>query len=464
MKFIKRAISERWIQSQENVINNLRLLEEWQWLDTEQSLRLQQERLETILRFAYQHVPYYREVLEHAGAVRTSGQVNLNNFTKIPLLDKRTIRSNFEKLKSDDINERDWFANSSGGSTGEPITLVQDKEYDEWTRAVKLLHNQWTGYIPGSGEARLWGSRRDLLIGREKPKTHIKRWLKNELWLNAFLMTPEQMRSYIQLINRRKPDQLFGYVESLYDMARLIEREGLKVHKPRSIISSAGTLFPHTRETIERAFGAPVFNRYGSRELGNVACDCEKRGGLHINTPVTVVEVLSPDGGPAEPGEVGELVITVLTNFAMPLIRYRIGDMGIWSSDTCSCGRGWPILKEVTGRITEIFPRRDGTRVWGNFIITLYWDRDWVDKVQVIQEDYEHIRVLIARRYEDHHTPEYIEREMADANAKIRSAMGDNCRIDYEFMDEITPTESGKFRLSISKVHEQESDQERNYA
>ncbi|HCG99183.1 MAG TPA: capsule biosynthesis protein CapK [Actinobacteria bacterium] len=453
MKSIKRAVSVIRIMTQPDVLKHLRAIERWQWLGPEQSRAMQEGQLRKLIQCAYTSVPYYHEAIKAANVIDASGCIDMRRFSNIPLLDKGIIRDRFDDLATGELKNRKWFVNTSGGSTGEPIELIQDKEYDDWNRAIKLLYNQWTGYSLGSGEARLWGSRGDMLVGRETLWTHTSRWMKNEVWMNAFQMKPEEMRAYVRRLNAVKPTQILAYAESIYDLARLIEREGLQTHRPRSIVSSSGTLFPHMRETVERVFQAPVFDRYGSREMGNIACECAEHSGLHVSSPTHYVEVLHDDASPAQPGEVGEIVVTVLTNYAMPLIRYRIGDMGMWATAACACGRGWPVLKEVTGRVTDRFLKKDGTLVWGTFFTTLFWHQNWAEKVQTIQEDYDHVRVLIVRSGTNC-TGEEIERGLSYVAEKIYATMGRDCRVDFEFVDEIDQTDSGKFRHTISKLLE----------
>lgn len=453
MKSIKSAISAIRIMTQPGVLKHLRAIERWQWLSPENSRNVQEKQLRKLIQYAYKNVPYYREVLAGAKIADASGNIDTERFAEIPFLDKGIIRNRFDELATDELNKRTWYVNTSGGSTGEPLKLLQDKEYDNWNRAIKLLHNQWTGYTLGSGEARLWGSRNDMLIGRETTWTHFSRWMKQEVWLNAFRMKPEEMRAYVRRLNTVKPTQILAFAESIYDLARLIEREGLLTHKPRSIVSSSGTLFPHMRETVERVFQAPVFDRYGSRELGNVACECAAHNGLHVSAPTHYVEVMRDDQTPAAKGEVGEIVVTVLNNYAMPLIRYRVGDMGKWAEASCACGRSWPLLKEVTGRVTDRFLKKDGTMIWGTFFTTLFWHNDWAEKVQVIQDDYDHLRVLMVRSAANC-SSEDIERGLSVIATKIYDTMGRECRVDFDFVDEIAQTESGKFRHAVSRLLE----------
>lgn len=435
-----------------NTLRYLKQIQRWQWLDNRQSYTLQKDRLRNLLMHAYHHVPYYRETLANAGVVNDPRAVNLKSFEQIPLLEKGTIRSRFEDLKSDDLPKRKWHKNASGGSTGEPVTLIQDKHYDDWVRASTMLNDIWSGYSISERKILLWGSERDIFVGKETVKTRIIQWFMNQTWLNAFRMTHEDMCIFVNKINDLKPIQILAYAESISELSRFIERERLRIHFPRAIMTSAGTLFPHMRKTIERVFQAPVFDRYGSREVAGIACECEHHTGLHVCAPNHYVEVIKADGSSAGPGELGEIVITCLNNFAMPLIRYRIGDMGMWATQACSCGRGWPLLKEIVGRVTDIFFTNNGSRIHGEYFTHLFYYQDWIKKFQVIQENLQFLRIRIVPREWAANLHQLYEKEIKMIIEKIILVMGQDTKMEFEFVKDIAPTASGKYRYTISKL------------
>jgi phenylacetate-CoA ligase len=432
-------------------LSHLRRLQAWQWAGAEEMRARQNEQMQAILAHAHRHVPYYREVLSSCGAVDAGGNVRLERLGEIPLLTKEIIRTRFEDLKSDDLGGRKWGYNTSGGSTGEPVRLIQDRVYDAWSEAITTLYDLWTGYRRGDRKAVLWGSERDLFVGRETLKRRLYWWLENSMRLNAFRMTAANMHQYVDALNRNRPRQILAYAAAIYELSRFIEREGIRVLPPGSILASAGTLSPAMRETIERVFRSPVFNRYGSREAANVACECEKHEGLHVSAPTHYVEILRGDGTPALPGETAEIVITLLTNYAMPLIRYRIGDLAAWADRPCSCGRAWPLLKHVAGRITDTFVSSAGTRTDGEYFTHLFYYRKWVEKFQVVQEDYEYIRVLVVPLDRKGDVKKQYAGDFQDMLEKIRLVMGSACRVEFEIVDEIPPTPSGKYRYTLSK-------------
>lgn len=432
----------------------LRILNDCQWRSPEDVRELQRSRLRELLAHAHENVPYYAAILRESGVVDGCGRIDLDAFDRIPLLDKPTIRQNFERLKSNDLDRRKWVFNTSGGSTGEPVRLIQDGTYWDWKIAVKLLYDRWTGYEVGAPKVVVWGSERDLFRGREKFVVRAGRWLKREVWLNTYRMTTASMRSYIERINRLRPVQILSYVESAYELARFAEAEGISVHSPRAIMTSAGTLLPHMRETIERVFRAPVFNRYGSREVGDPACECEEHRGLHVSALTHYLEILRPDGTHAAPGEVGEVVVTLLTNYAMPLIRYRIGDMAAWASHQCACGRGFPLLERVVGRTNSIIQTKS-QRLDSAAVTALLYYRDdsrtqvfgAFSKYQIVQksEDLIHIRVVVEE-------PTVWAEEKRIVLAKMKKALGEDVEIQIEEVEEIPPSPSGKYAYVISEL------------
>ena len=182
------------------------------------------------------------------------------------------------------------------------------------------------------------------------------------------------------------------------ELARAVEKRGLAVHSPETITTAAERLQPHMRELLSRVFRTEVFDRYGSREFGLMGHECHRHEGLHAPLQSMYLEVLRDDDSPADPGEVGRIVATSLINCALPLIRYEIGDLGAWSEEPCSCGRVWPLLREVKGRTTDNFVKADGTLVAGEYFNHVFSEQDWVKRFQVVQEAIDQLRVSIVLR------------------------------------------------------------------
>lgn len=447
--------AKKWATGELKEFKFLDQLKKAEKLDTHDIDALQRYRLQALLNHSYANVSYYRSIIDELGgkkALINEDPVNL--LIKMPVLTKKILKEKANHLKSNDLDNRKWFFNASGGSTGEPVRFVQDQDYHIYSHAVTRLFDSWTGYETSMPKVVLWGSERDLLVGSETFQTRLGRWLRGEIWLNSFHMTEEKMYHYVEAINRYRPFQILAYVESIYEFVRFIEQKKLTVYSPKAIMTSAGTLYPQMREVIERVFRSPVFNRYGSREVGGIACECDNHKGLHVSPLTHYVEILKEDGKPTLPGEVGEVVVTSLVNFAMPFIRYKIGDMAIWEEKNCSCGRKWPMLKEVVGRETDIFIKKDGTRVVPEYfihIIGVVLRPSWLRKFQVIQEEYDYIRILIAPSISFEEAYRFLQQEKANLEEKVRAVMGNECRLNIELVEDIFPS-SGKFRYTLSKV------------
>ena len=351
-------------------------------LPQEEIKKYQEEKLKKLLLHAYCNVPYYRKILPKSGVIK-NGKVYLENFDKIPILTKEIIRKEGTNLYSKDYKSRKPYENTSGGSTGEPVKFIQDKEYDEWNIATKIYYNQMLGKEIGEKEIKFWGSERDIFKGNIGFKNKIFNFIYNRNLVNSFRLNFVGLNKAIDSWNRFKPKIVWSYVDSAYELSRHIEKNKINIFSPEAIIVTAGVLTENIRKYVEDTFQTEVYNQYGSREVGVVACECKAHEGLHIFEYFQYLELINSDKN-----RNGEIIITNLTNYSMPLIRYRIGDTAKIKNKKCSCGRGFKLLENVTGRITDHFIKKDGTIVHGEYFTHLFYFKDWIKKFQVIQKDY----------------------------------------------------------------------------
>lgn len=410
------------------------------------------KRLTELVSYAYEHVPYYKNKLLSAGVAKENGDFALENFCNIPLLSKEDIRSHFDEMASHELNRRKWKYKTTGGSTGQPLTVIHDLERVGWVNAVKDLRNEWSKMCFGDSRVRIWGSERDLFYGKESLKVQLNRWINNTVWLNAFTLTPEKMQEFIEIINKKKPKQIKGYTTCLYEFALFIERNGTQIASPESVICSAGTVTDTVRNKIEKVFNSRVFNSYGSREIQAMAFECSQHNGLHVMAPIVYMEIVDKNGNPTKPGEIGEVVLTPFLNYAMPLLRYRIGDMATWSdTKACSCGCSWPLVENIEGRVTECFYKKDGSVVPPEFFIHLVGvvqNDGWIKKFQVIQESMDRIVIKLVKGVG---ASEDIEKDLEGLTRKIQVVMSEECSVEYCFVDDISNTPSGKYLYTISR-------------
>jgi phenylacetate-CoA ligase len=402
-----------------------------------------------LLAHCRRSVPYYAEIMKKGGDDFEHDPASY--LLRLPILTKGLIRAHIEQLKSQDLGQRKWYFNTSGGSTGEPVKLIQDRDYGDRSNALQEFYSSWARAGVGDSIVYIWGSERDILegsLGAELKKLIIKSLLR-KTYLNAFRMTPEKMNEFINILNTRRPKLIIAYVDSIFELARFAEREKIAIRPQSAIITSAGTLTPFMREKIEGVFQCKVFNRYGSREVSDIAGECDAHRGLHVFPWGCYVEVVDEAGNRLPAGTEGNIVVTCLSNFAMPLIRYQIGDRGVLSADSsCPCGRGGQILERILGRNDDIFETKDGTQIEGGYFGFLLYSRPWVWKCQVIQKDYSSILFRIKQSEYD-----YEPEELSDIIYKTRVIMGEDCQVDFEFVDDIPTSPSGKYRYILSEIN-----------
>lgn len=407
------------------------------------------KKVNKLLNHSYKNVPYYREVFEKSGIVKDSciDLKNIADLKQLPFMTKDIIKQQKEQLYSEDIFHRRSYKNTSGGSTGNPVLFIQDREYKISNQANVILLESWRGTGPYDSRLLLWGAERDTYEGKKPWVSYLKEFILNITVLNTFTMSDKDMKNYIKILNRKKPALIRAYVQSIYEIASFANKNNIKVKPQKAIHSAAGTLYDFMREKIEDVFGCKVFNHYGSREVGPIASECNAHDGLHIMMDHTMLEIVNENGELCQAGEEGEIVVTTLNNYSMPLIRYKIGDIGIMQEyEKCSCGCTYPKLKKVIGRSTDIFKSIDGKKIDGEYFTHLFYFIDGVKTFQVIQEEIDKIIVKIVKSSEIHHA------DIKEIEKKIKTIMGKKCNVVFEFVEEIPKTKTGKIMYTISKV------------
>ncbi|WP_195574314.1 phenylacetate--CoA ligase family protein [Paenibacillus sp. 1001270B_150601_E10] len=430
-----------------NVWEILNRQREMQWQSADDMNRYKEDKLHRLLKHAERHNPYYRRLFLAQGI--TWDQFSWETFKRIPLLTKHELHDYSEQLCSEGsyLNAR-W--NSSGGSTGQMARLLQDENFRNHSRANKLLFDEWTNTRLGQRKLTLWGAQRDIKKSKIALLNKLGSMVHRRMTLSSYQMNHDIMVDYVNEINRYKPEFILAYAHSIYELALLLEKGGCRlIHRPRAIMTSAGTLFPEMRAKIEEQFGAPVFNRYGSREVGDIACECSHHQGLHISGTTHMVEIIREDGSHAEPGEVGEIVVTLLTNKAMPLIRYQIGDRGALAKEPCACGRGWPLIQQIQGRSQDYLYLEDGSKVDGACFMLEIIPCKWIRRFQIIQEERGVADLYCIPENMD---SAQVALECEQLKQRLDSLVEQQMRINVHLVDEIQETITGKHRYIINRV------------
>ena len=374
-----------WRSGETAQLRFLKEFERTQYLPEAALRHLQWSRLQTLLEHAYLRCSFYRRRFELAGLFPADIR-SLDDLRALPPLEKRDIQGLGSEMMARDWPAADLIRNQTGGSTGTPVTFYLDRTRKCSRAAATLRHNRWAGWEYGDRTAVIWGAPRD------KPadgwRSRLRGWLLREpLWLDAASLTERSMDEFHAALLRYRPRVIQAYARSAVLFARYLEVRGLTPHRPHAIITSAEVLEDDERNLLERVFGCGVFNRYGCREVSVIASECEAHAGLHTMAEGLYLEIETPNG-PARPGESGDILVTDLLNFAMPLIRYRIGDVGSWAAGLCPCGRGLPRLERIAGRVTDFLVGDDGRLVSGAALtINIVANRPSLGQVQIRQHE-----------------------------------------------------------------------------
>lgn len=410
-------------------------------------LEYQRKQFDELLLYAYKHVPYYHKIFDEIGLIEED-KVCRDKIKNIPILTKEIIRTEGEKLWSDEYMSRKFYKNTSGGSTGEPVTFLQDKQYFNKNFGDKILFGLLNNKYPGDKELKIWGSERDILDGTIGLKEKLVNFAYNRELINSFILDEEKIKFCIERINKSKPKQIWTYADSIYSIAQYVNDNKLNVYSKLNIITTAGVLFDEMREEIKKAFPeSRILNQYGSREAGAIGIETEPGEGFRIFEHSVLVEVETEEGSIKEEG-FGKLLVTNLTNYSMPLIRYSIGDMGtvrLWEEGDKG---SFSTIEKLSGRINMHFKTRTGKIIHGEYFTHLFYEKEWIENFKVIQHDYEDIefRIVVKSGFERK------EEDIKDMVEKAKVVMPE-CNVTITYHNELDKLASGKYQFVVSEVN-----------
>lgn len=429
-----------------NILSDIRKLS---YANNDEIVNYQVTKLNEILNYAEKYVPFYAN--SFLGLTRDDvGRIavrELSELHNIEVLTKNKIKLAKNNIVS--IEKRPgckW--NASGGSTGEPLKVLQDAAYREHAQASFLLALAWRDVDPFDSVAKLWGAERDTYKGKKPLLNKIKDFVQNRLVLNSFVLNEATMDEYLRLFSNFSPEILVGYGNALEQLALHNENKFSSLYKFNKVHTGAGVLTDHMRANIERSFCCEIFDHYGTREVASIASECSAHDGLHVMVPHNIVEVVDRSGQPVKPGETGEVLVTTLNNYSMPLIRYRIGDLAMQSDfNLCTCGVNFPKIKKIIGRTNGVFRLQNGSMVSGEYFTHLMRLFPFVRRYQIIQQNLSEIDVLI-----ESNTSNLLEKNRNELIQKIKLVMGNDCHVKIITCDHIPNGPNGKFQNTISKI------------
>lgn len=413
-------------------------LQSTQFLSAEKIKELQFEKIKRLLTFCCDKNKLYSQRFAQAGFEPESLK-SLDDFGRLPILTKDDIRSAGDALFSDGFARGNAVHNRTGGSTGVPLHTYMDYPAVSFKKAATLRHNGWAHLEPGDRLAAVWGD-------TDKPQP-LKTRLRNRLtdravYLDTLKFDEPHLARFVREIRKLRPPVLMGHAHSIFRFAEYVRLAGVTDISFKGIITTAMVLSDVERQTIEAVFQSPIFNRYGCEELSIIASECDAHDGLHVCAEGLLVEVV--DESAQQPGK---LIITDLVNYAMPMVRYEIGDYAVTQPGNCVCGRGLPRLKAVVGRTADFLYTPEKRPVFGISILdTFVIHIPGLKQVQIVQDRFDHLDFFVVRDIN------FSEATIGLIHKNIAEIFGRQMMADIHFVEQIAQTERGKYRFSICNI------------
>jgi len=427
----------------EFVLMRLLQYKRMQWRNASDIEAYQLSNLNKLIKYAILNCPYYRQLLGDNG-IALSGIKNISDLERIPTITKTDLVNYYSTIRSD---RRFLFSSSktTGGSTGEAVTVEKNAGALARERAATWRAYEWAGVGIGDVQARFWGvplSKKSHLLSR------LVDFISNRSRLSAFQINEESLDQYHKKLLKLRPAYLYGYVSMISAFAGHLEKSNINgLPGLRSVITTSEVLDDSSRKLIEDVLQVRVFNEYGCGEVGSIAHECEY-GNMHIMAENVIIEI---DTSSSPDGESGEIIVTDLHNYAMPLIRYRLGDYATLSKEECECGRGLPVIKSVHGRAYDMVVDPDGNMLHPEVLMYVFEELKTsaagIKQFQVIQKSIDSFLInIVPEMYYKKETEE-------DILGRIRNKIHPGFSAHFCYVDEITREKSGKLRVIKSELN-----------
>jgi phenylacetate-CoA ligase len=417
----------------------LSFLRESQYWSNEKLLDYQREKVLEFLKDVIPNTPFYKNDPRY--------QENfLDNF---PLIEKQNLRANLQDFYHDDLKKIPHVWAHTSGTTGSAIVFPISHEHFESEYAFHALAYEWGGVGLTNRDPVAFCSGHPVAPpNRRKPPFWVYDYANNWLYFSSYHLTTENLKHYVRELEKFQPVMLGGYPSSIYLLAMAYEKFGAKNLKLNSIFTSSETLLDFQRQKIESAFGAKVFNLYGTTEKCVYIVECEK-GELHLKLEHSAVEILNKQNEKCKNGETGRIVSTCFGNRAFPLIRYDVGDsVTIAENQTSICGRGGVLIEKIFGRVEDYIVTPDNRFV--GRLDHLFKDSFNVKEAQIVQKQRDEILIRLVCKND------FTENDEQLILQEARLRLGDEIKIKFEQVTEIPRTANGKFRFIVSEIPQKE--------
>jgi phenylacetate-CoA ligase len=392
-------------------------------------------------------VPFYRELFDRSG-VRPDEIRTAADLARLPVVSKRDFLTRpIEELIAQGSDPTSFVLRATSGSSGLPFTIRRSAHEEDLLRVVLTRIGYYHGFRPTLKHAKVvypreGKSSEDAI--RAVARGTLERMKLLRLRPIDCRLPPEEIHA--QLADYQ-PDFVSGYSGTLARVARLNDPRK-RAFRPRVVVTGSEVLTPSMRRDIEEGFGARVFDTYGSHEFTRIAYECRLGGDLHVCDDTVVLEVLA-EGRPVAPGERGEVVVTGLHSLTMPFIRYSLGDLVVRGEELCGCGQPFSTIRDVQGRVVDLFTRGDGRALHPYELMAAIRDAIedwWIVEYQLVQQTPQSVVLKAVPR----RSPR--EEELVRIGAAAMRVLGPGMTFRCEIVPSIPLTAGGKFRTYLSLV------------
>ena len=410
----------------------------------EQVRDYQERRLRGIVSWASRTVPFYRELFQKEGVDPASIR-SIEDLARLPAVDKQTVRARTADFVSEEVPRRSHIPGHTAGTTGTALALVHTQEALGWQYAAVWRQRGWWSLHLGDRFAA-FGGQQIVPFEQEEPPFWRNDVARNRTLFSLYHMSPKHLIDYARELMRPGYQFWQGYPSSIALVAHYLLDHDLELGAaaPKAVFTSSETLLEGQRSRIEQATGASVVDHYANAELCVAVSQCPQ-GSYHIDTELCALEI-----DPIEETEDwvrGEVIATGFSNRAMPLLRYRTGDVAtLRKKGGCPCGRRRPLLDRIDGRIEDYVITPDGRRV--GRMDHIFKSTLEVREAQIYQPA---VRQLVVRIVPGTGWGADVERRL---DHELQSRLGKTMEISYELHDVLPRGEHGKFRAVISDVAE----------
>ncbi len=391
------------------------------------------------LQAAIARLPYYRHISADF-SVAEAPQVLREQF---PIIDKQTLLANRQQLYPHGGAKRPWqSAGKTSGTTGTPLTIYRSAASVLMENAFIQRHWQWSGYRRGHVRATLRG---DMVVGLAQQRPPFWFWNRydRQLLLSSRHLNEACVDAIAERLDQTRPVMMQAYPSTAYTLASLLAKRGRRIEVPY-LFTASEPLYPHQRELVVQQFGCRIMDMYGMAERVAFATECEF-GELHLNPDYSHVEIVDEQGLPTS--DFGTVVGTTFHNLAMPLVRYRLSDRTRWKPGQCACGRHFPMLERVTGKLEDVVRGGNGEVVSPSVLTFAFKGVDNIRKSQVAQ--------VAPGRWEIRLVPDpnFGPSDRQQLIDNVHQLVDATVDVTVVLRDELPNTAAGKFRWVVNEMN-----------